>query len=107
MNWERSREGCAILTCDEGELSRYRLIGLDSRVRAYKYHVQTLPHHLALPCPPPLNPTLVIPCLPLVLSFPPRRPSFLNPVPENYVSDTKGSLMKGQISNFSGCVFLP
>ena len=47
-----------------------------------------------------------MPCLPLALSFHPRRLPLLNLVPENYASDTKGSLMRGQTSNFSGCVLL-
>src|SRR5258708_31540844 len=60
----------------------------------------------ALPCPPPPISTLVILCLPLVPPCPPSRLSFLNPVPEIYVSDTRGSLLRVQISCFSRRVFL-
>jgi hypothetical protein len=99
---ERSREGCAILTCDEGELTTHRT--RPSRIAHTSTRLCKL--QTVSSCPSPPNPTLVMPCLPLALSFHPRRLSLLNLVPENYASDTKGSLMRGQTSNFSGCVLL-
>ena len=67
--WERSREGYAILTCDEGELSRHR-------IRAYA-HTSTYSPLQTLPpsCPPMSSSTEPHSCD----TLPPARPLLPSP----------------------------